>query len=134
MWIRADESGRLGIRVREIASTAAGHEYLLACPVRAFQYDYAPAALPGCDRTHEAGGSAADNDNVDMFHPERITVPSTSLRGVFRPLFEQTHALYQSELRFVFSKDDLGRRIAATLQRTNEVMQMLHIDSNYVEA
>src|SRR3546814_9360589 len=56
------------MQIGEIAATAAGHQDLLADAIGAFDHQHAPPARAGGRCTHQAGGTAADDDHVKMLH------------------------------------------------------------------
>ena len=49
-------------------------------------------------------------------------------------LVQHSHALYQSELRFVLSKNNLRRRFAAFSQRLGRLARRLDLDFNRSES
>jgi hypothetical protein len=52
------------VQVREITAPAAGDQDFLANPIRAFEYQNAPAPFSGFDSTHQAGRARSENDDV----------------------------------------------------------------------
>src|SRR3546814_1113570 len=68
MRIRRKMVPGAGMQIGEIAATAAGHQDLLADAIGAFDHQHAPPARAGGRCTHQAGGTAADDDHVKMLH------------------------------------------------------------------
>lgn len=73
--VSGDEPGRLTVRIGEVAAPTARHQDLLADPVGTFEDNDTMSAIAGGNRTHEPGGTTADNDYVDTRHRERIAGP-----------------------------------------------------------
>jgi hypothetical protein len=61
---------RLGVKIREVAAAAAGDEDFFADFFGALEEDYAASAFASFDSAHEAGCAAAQNDYVEVVHPE----------------------------------------------------------------
>jgi hypothetical protein len=66
MRICGEEVFRLGVEIREVAAAAAGDEDFFADFIGAFEKDYATAALSGFDGAHQAGGTGAQNDYIEV--------------------------------------------------------------------
>jgi hypothetical protein len=66
MFVGADEILRLGVEIREIAASTAGDQDFFAAALGPFEDGYALAALAGFDGTHQARGTAADDDCVEI--------------------------------------------------------------------
>ena len=47
---------------------------------------------------------------------------------------ELSHAFHQGQVRLLFRKDNLGRRVAVFLHGVDKGMQVLHIHGNDIEA
>ena len=60
-----DEVFRCGVEIREIAATAARDSDLFADGLVVFEKGNPPSAFPGFDGAHQAGGSSANDDNVE---------------------------------------------------------------------
>ncbi len=68
-----DEMGWLTVYVREITAAATRHKYFLADLVRTLEHDSTTATISCDNRTHETGGSTAQNDDVVIRHGSNIT-------------------------------------------------------------
>src|SRR5258708_32371521 len=64
MRIGREEVLRAGMKIGEVAASAAGNEDFLAEAVSTFEYGDAAAALSRLDGAHEAGGAPAGHDAV----------------------------------------------------------------------
>jgi hypothetical protein len=64
MRIRGDEVFRPAMQVGEITSSATGYENLLADSIRMFDEGDTASALACLNGTHQAGGSATENNCV----------------------------------------------------------------------
>jgi len=64
VWIGRKKVLWARVQVGEVAAAAAGDQNLLADSVRAFEYQDAPAPLPGFNGTHQASGSGSENNDV----------------------------------------------------------------------
>ena len=61
------------MNIREIASSAAGDQDLLAQTICVFEYRDAASALARLDRAHQAGGSGSENQGVKFLDHWLIT-------------------------------------------------------------
>ena len=68
--IFGEEVLRLGVKIREVAAAAAGDEDFLADFFGAFEEYYPAAALSGFDGAEESSGAAAQNDHIEVVHPD----------------------------------------------------------------
>src|SRR5690606_23484157 len=72
--VRGDVVAGAGAGVGEVAASAAGHEDLLADAVGVLEHARAQPAATGGDRAHEAGGAAADDQDVAVVaHGRRLS-------------------------------------------------------------
>jgi hypothetical protein len=73
MRVSRNESAGLAVKVGEVAAPAAGHQDFLADPVGPLENnDFSATACCGY-RAHEAGGSAANDEDIGICHAARIT-------------------------------------------------------------
>jgi len=59
----------LGVEIREVAAASAGDENFFADFFGAFEEHNAAATLAGFDGAHQAGGTAAQHDYIEVVHP-----------------------------------------------------------------
>lgn len=60
------------MQVGEVATAATRHQYFLANFVRTFENDDAPATVSCHACTHEPGGAAAQNNDIEFIHAANI--------------------------------------------------------------
>jgi hypothetical protein len=72
--IFGEEVLRLGVKIREVATAAAGDQDFFADFFGALEEHHAAAALSGFDGAQESGGAAAQNDHVKVVHPSPFQI------------------------------------------------------------
>ena len=80
MRIRGKKVIRTAVKVREIASPAAGNQDLLAHPIRALEHRHAPPAFACCDGAHQSRCPATHNQRVEGVGHERSHVEQAEPR------------------------------------------------------
>lgn len=73
MRIGREEIGRCRAGIGEIASSATGHQDLLADAIRVFDHANAFATPSGRQRTHQSGSTATDDGDIDAIRHRSAT-------------------------------------------------------------
>src|SRR4029077_20527668 len=71
-----------GMKIRKIATAAAGDQDFFADAIRAFQHQDTPAPLPRFNGTHQASSACAENDDVVFLIHARPIHAGMSLAGL----------------------------------------------------
>lgn len=85
--VGGDKMRRLAMQVREVAPATAGHQYLLARLVRAFEHDDAAPAITRRNGAHQAGGATAQDNYIIFIHGGNIAGGAALQREIRKRLF-----------------------------------------------